>query len=209
MRTLFLALFVSGCAVSLQADSISGWIPESQHPGVQYRFKCIREGLTIQWRSTYPGAVTLKVRVRGSAYDGEEPVVIPPGGSATSNLETLYCSADSFQITEKRFAMANPPPALPPKSAEPAQRTQPAPTPPTVSPWIPPARLPELAPEAFASIQVGMKQQEVLRTIGNPVSKLAIPEDNELVESYRYAILSGRAGIIRFSNGIVTEVVAP
>jgi hypothetical protein len=207
MRTLFLALFVSGCAVSLRADSISGWIPDSQHPSIQYRFKCIREGLTIEWRNSYPGAVTLRFRVRGSDYDGEDQVLIAPGGTAASNPETLYCYADSFLITEKRFSMANPPPpAVPAKSSEPAK---PAPALPTVSAWIPPARLTELAPEVFASIRVGMKQQEVLQQIGNPVSKLAIPEDNELVESYRYPVSSGRAGIVRFSNGVVTEVVAP
>jgi hypothetical protein len=207
MRTLFLVLFVSGCAVSLRADSMSGWIPDSLHPGIQYRFKCIREGLTIQWRSTYPGAVTLRYRVRGSDYDGEDKIAIPPNGTATSNPDTLYCSADSFLINEKRFSMENPP--APSGPANSPAVAKPAPVVPTVSAWIPPARLAELAPEAFASIQVGMKQQEVLLKIGNPVSKLAIPEDNELVESYRYPVSSGRAGIVRFSNGIVTEVVAP
>jgi len=205
---LFLTLFLGGCALSLRADSSSGWIPDRAHPEVQYRLKCTRGALNIDWRNAYPGAVTLKVNVRGSEYDGDEQVMIPPGGSAVSDVDTLGCEASSFQISERRFSMAPPPPpAVPLKSSEPAKPAPPAP--PTVSPWIPPAHLPELSPQAIASIHVGMKQQEVLRTLGNPVAKLSIPEENELVESYRYPVLSGKVAIIRFSNGLVTEVVIP
>ncbi len=209
LRKLHLAVFLVGCSLSLQAeDSTSGWITDRQHPDVAYRFKCSRGSLAIDWRNSYPGAVTLTVNVRGSGYDGDEKIVIPPGGSASSSVDTFGCYAPSFQITEKRFSMANPPPpAVPAKSLAPA--AAPAPPAPTVAPWIPPAKLAELAPAALASIQVGMKRQDVLRRIGNPISMLAIPEDNELVESYRYPVVSGRVGIIRFSNGVVTEVVVP
>lgn len=208
LRTLSLALFLTGWGMSLQADSVTGWIPDRAHPEVQYRLKCTRGALNIDWRSAYPGAVTLKVSVRGSDYDGEEQVQIPPGGSATSDVDTLGCYASAFQITEKKFSMAPPPPpAVPAKSSEPAKAA--TPVVPTVGRWIPPAHLPELAPEAIASIHVGMKQQEVLQAIGNPISKLSIPEENELVESYRYPVLSGRVAIIRFSNGQVTEVAVP
>jgi hypothetical protein len=208
LRSLSVALFLGGCALSLQADSATGWIPDRAHPDVQYRLKCTQGALNIDWRSAYPGAVTLKVSVRGSGYDGEEQVVIPPGASANSDVDTLGCYAPAIQITEKKFSMAPPPPpAVPAKSSDPAKA--PAPVVPTVAPWIPPAHLAELAPEAIASIHVGMNQQDVVRTIGNPVSKLSIPEENELVESYRYPVLSGRVVIIRFSNGLVTEVAVP
>jgi len=208
LQTLSLALFLSGCALSLQADSVTGWIADRAHPEVQYRLKCTKGALNIDWRSAYPGAVTLKFNVRGSDYDGDDQVVIPPGGIAASDVDTLGCYAPAFQITEKKFSMAPPPPpAAPAKSLEPAKPA--APVAPTVGQWIPPAHLPELAPEAIASIHVGMKQQEVVRTIGNPVSKLSIPEENELVESYRYPVLSGRVAIIRFSNGLVTGVAVP
>src|ERR1700733_12275176 len=82
MRTISLALLTAGCALSFQATS--GWIPDSRHPNVQYRFRCTREALSIDWRSSYLGAVSLRARVRGSSYDGEEQVVIPPSGTATS-----------------------------------------------------------------------------------------------------------------------------
>ncbi len=54
-----------------------------------------------------------------------------------------------------------------------------------------------------------MKREEVLRRIGAPTSKLSIPEENELVETYRYPVSSGLAGAIRLSNGVVTEVILP
>lgn len=109
--------------------------------------------------------------------------------------------------------MAAPPP--PPGAAATAgkpngqQPNKPASPPPTVAPWVPPAKIPELPLEALAAIQVGMKREEVLRRIGAPTSKLSIPEENELVETYRYPVSSGLAGAIRLSNGVVTEVILP
>jgi hypothetical protein len=210
LRTILLTLLLSGAALCSEPDSITGWIPGGGHPEVQHRFKCFRGSLTIDWKNLYPGAVTLKANVKSQSYDGDEEVVIPPGGTASSNLETLYCSAASFRVTEKRFSMAAPPPApVPGGKAEESKAVAPPPPPPTVAPWVPPAKFPELAPQALASIRVGMKKDEVLHRIGNPTSKLAIPEENELVETYRYAVSGGRAGAVRFSNGSVTEVVGP
>jgi hypothetical protein len=210
LRTLHLALLLSCGALLTQADSIGGWSPDRQHPAVQYRFKCKLGALTIEWRNSYLGAVTLKAAVRGAGYVGEEQIVIPPGGSATSDVDTLNCFAESFQITEERFSMAKPPPppTVVPNPGSPEAKV-PAPLLPTVAPWVPPARLPELTPEALTAIHIGMKQREVLQRIGNPTSKLAIPEENELVETYRYPVSPGRVGIIRFSNGTVTEVAVP
>ncbi len=213
LRTLHLALFPTlflSCSVlSLGADSVTGWITDRAHPDVQYRLKCTKGSLKIDWRNGYSGAVTMKVSVRGSDYDGDEQVVIPPGGSASSDVDTFGCYAPGFEIEEKKFSLGpSRPPAAPAKSLEPTA-TKLAPQAPTVAPWIPPAKLPEVAPEALTAIHVGMKQQEVLQKIGNPLSKIAIPEDNALVESYRYAVLSGKIGVIRFSNGVVTEVAVP
>jgi hypothetical protein len=205
--TRYLALFLAGCVLRLQAyDSLTGWIPDRAHPQVEYRLQCTRGALTIQWQNSYPGAVTLKFRVRGSNYDGEEDVTIPPGGSASSDPDTLYCIASAFEITEKRFSMAAPPTPVTPKAAA-ADAKPPAPPPPTVAPWIPPAKIPELAPATFALIHAGMKREEVVRAIGDPMSKLSIPEANDLIETYRYPVSPGRAGTVRFSNGVVKEVV--
>jgi hypothetical protein len=176
------------------------------HPQVQYRLKCTSGALAIQWQNSYPGAVALKFRVKSSSYDGEEDVTIPPGGLASSAPDTLYCTASAFEITEKRFSMAAPPAPVAPKAAA-ADTKPPAPPPPMVAPWIPPAKIPELAPEAFALIHAGMKREEVLRAIGNPTSKLSIPEENNLVETYRYPVSPGKAGTVRFSNGVVKEAI--
>jgi hypothetical protein len=208
LRTFFLTWFLCAVVLASEPDSSTGWMQDRPHPQVQYRFLCFRGSLTIEWRSSYPGAVTLKANVKSSGYDGDEHVVIAPGGSATSSPETLNCSAESFQITEKRFSMAAPPPPpAPAAGAKSDQPKEPVPPLPTVAPWIPPAKLVELAPAALASIHVGMKREEVLRTIGNPMSKLAIPDENELVETYRYPVSPGRTGIVRLSNGTVTEAV--
>jgi ABC-type microcin C transport system duplicated ATPase subunit YejF len=102
--------------------------------------------------------------------------------------------------------MASPPPPVVAKpDAETPEKT-PAPAAPLVAPWVPPAKVVEVTAEAVASIHAGMKRDEVLRRIGAPLSKLAIPEENELVETYRYAVSAGRAATVRFSDGIVTDV---
>jgi hypothetical protein len=206
VQTCCLSLLFCGLAVASEPDSVTGWIPDRVHPQVQYRLKCFRGALTVEWRNAYPGAVTLKANFRSSSYDGDEQVTIPPGGSATSQPETMNCFAASFDIREEHFVMAAPPP---PALAKPdAEIPEKAPTPaaPLVAPWIPPTKLTEVTTEALASIHAGMKRDEVLRRIGSPLSKLAIPEENELVETYRYAISRGRAATVHFSNGIVTDV---
>jgi hypothetical protein len=204
LSSVFPVLLLAGAALSAQAQSATGWIPDSVHPEVQYRFKCVRENLMVEWRNAYPGEVTLTANVKSSSYDGDEKITIPPGGSATSRPETMSCYPDSFHIREKHFSMAPPPPAARPDAE--ALEKRPAPLLPPVAPWIPPAKLAEISPEALASIHTGMKRDEVLHRIGTPLSKLAIPEENELVETYRYAVSAGRDGTVRFSNGIVTDV---
>jgi hypothetical protein len=212
LRTFCLTLLLAGVARSSQADdSMTGWIADRVHPQLEYRFKCVRGGLTIEWRNSYPGAVTLTARIKGSSYDGDENVVIPPSGSARSSPETMYCTAEFFEMTEKRFSMAPPPPPAAATAEKPSGQkpNQPASSLPTVAPWAPPAKIPELPREAFAAIQIGMQREEVLHRIGAPTSKLSIPEENELVETYRYPVSPGLAGAIRFSNGVVTEVILP
>ncbi len=99
LRTFYWTWLLAGVALSSKADdSMTGWIADRVHPQLEYRFKCVRGGLTIEWRNSYPGAVTLTARIRGSSYDGDENVVIPPSGAAKSNPETMYCTAELFEI---------------------------------------------------------------------------------------------------------------
>ena len=198
-----LLLFMPGGAGYLRADSSTGWMADRGHPEVQYRLKCDQGALTIDWKNSYPGDVTLRFRVRGSSYDGEEDIAIPAGGSATSNPDTLYCAASAFEVTEKRFNMA--PPV---RSAAPNQPDKPksAPPIPTVAPWVPPAKLAELPQDRVAMIHAGMKRAQLVQLIGDPTSKVSIPDDNDLLEIYRYPVSTGRAATIRLSNGIVTQV---
>lgn len=205
IRALHLLLFLLGGALSSRADGVTNWMADRTHPQVQYRLKCNQGALTIQWKNSYPGAVTLKFRVKGSNYDGEDDVTIPAEGSATSDPDTFYCIANAFEITEKRFSMAAPAPIIP-VAANPHKPEEPKPIP-TVVPWTPPAKVIELAPEKLALVHVGMKGDDVVRLLGDPTSKLSIPEETEILETYRYPVSAGRASTIYLSNGIVTKIL--
>ena len=63
--------------------------------------------------------------------------------------------------------------------------------------------------EALASITIGMNQAEVKRRLGDPLSKMSIPDDQGLIETYRYQVTKGRPGVVKFTNGIVAGVVSP
>ena len=67
------------------------WLSDPQHPLLQYRFNCVRGSETLVWRNGYPGAVTLKARVKSFTYDGVEDVQIEPG--ATTNTEFWMLSS--------------------------------------------------------------------------------------------------------------------
>jgi hypothetical protein len=210
LRLLPLALLLHAvCA----GESTPQWLSDSQHPSLEYRFHCGRGAETIFWRNSYPGAVTLKARVRSSYYDGVEDVHIDAQGVAKSDLETLYCG--SFRVTVISFSMSAPPiqrtpapkPAAPAAAAPAATVQPPVPTLVRFEPRTEP--LPQITLEALESVKAGMKQAEVVRSLGEPLSKLSIPEDGTLLETYRYNVARDRTGIVRFANGIVTEIVTP
>jgi hypothetical protein len=213
LRTLHLAgvLVVSA---SLSAGQTGPWIGDPQHPELQHQFKCNKGSLTIFWRNGYPGAVTLKAAVVSSSYDGLEDVQIPPGGKAESPLETMYCSLGSLRVITKKFSMAAPPSPPPQKLASAAKPPVPAPeAAPPPAPFLlafdPPEKLPETPLDALAAITVGMKQEGVVQKLGPPLSKVSIPEDGRLIETYRYNTVNGKTSIVRFSNGTVTEILPP
>ncbi len=203
----FALLFAAACA---RGDSPS-WQADAQHPLLQYRFECRNGAETVLWRSGYPGAVTLQARMKSSSYDGMEDVQIEPQSEARSPLETMYCG--TFQVIVARFSMALPPvpkPVVPPPSDAAAPN-------PTVPPAVPGLLrfeprtdpLPQITVEQLESVKEGMKEAEVLQKLGEPVSKISIPEDGNLMGTYRYNVANGRTSAVRFENGIVTGIVSP
>ncbi len=151
--------------------------------------------------------------MRSSDYDGVEDVHIDAHGVAKSDLETLYCG--SFRVTVISFSMSSPPirrtpapkPAAPVAAAPAAVEQAPVPTLVRFEPRTEP--LPQITLEALESVKAGMKKAEVVQSLGEPLSKLSIPEDGTLQETYRYNVAHDRTGTIRFANGIVTEIVTP
>jgi hypothetical protein len=69
--------------------------------------------------------------------------------------------------------------------------------------------IPEIAKEALAEITPGMKQEEVRRRLGAPLSSLSIPDNNGVIETYRYNVTHGQTGVVKFANGIVTGIIPP
>jgi hypothetical protein len=187
------------------------WLSDAQHPSLQYRFQCGRGAETLLWRSGYPGAVTVKARVRSFSYDGVEDFHIEPQGAARESLETLHCG--NFRVTVISFSMSAPPLPLPPvaKPAAPADAkiTVEAPVPTLIrfEPRTEP--LPQITLEALESVKAGMTKADVVQSLGDPLSKLSIPEDGTLLETYRYSVAPDHSGTVRFANGIVTAIVSP
>jgi hypothetical protein len=188
-------------------ESTSAWASDPTHPQLQYRIKCQRGSTYVQWRNSYPGEVSVRAGVRSAGYDGVENITIPPNGNADSDVDTLNCSPDSFRVSLQRFSMKPPPP--PP--AKPGDAKTPAPAPPQIfiPKYVPPQKLPEVSSEALASVKVGMRQEEVVHALGAPASKVTIPEDSQLMETYRYRLARDKVGVIRFSNGVVVEILTP
>jgi len=216
LRTLHLAGVVVASAsfsAGQTGPQIGAWISDAQHPELQHQFRCDRGALTILWRNGYAGAVTLRAAVVSSTYDGLEDVQIPPGGKAESKPDTLYCSLGSLRVTTKKFSMAAPPSPPPQQLASGVKPPVPAPEEAAPAPLVlkfdPPEKLPETPLDALAAITVGMKQEDVAQKLGPPLSKVSIPEDGQLIETYRYNTVDGKISIVRFSNGAVTEILPP
>jgi hypothetical protein len=206
----FALLFAAECA---RGDSPS-WQSDPQHPLLQYRFECRNGAETVLWRSGYPGAVTLKARMKSSSYDGMEDVKIEPQSEARSPLETMYCG--TFQVTVARFSMAPPPvpdpvvpsPVVPDPSAAAAEAAAPPVVPGLLRFEPPKDPLPQITPQALESVKVGMKEAEVLQKLGEPLSKILIPEEGKLMGTYRYSVAGGHTSAVRLENGIVSGIMS-
>lgn len=195
-----------GIGGAVDRQNISDW-RSSPQASLQYRVKCRGNATSIEWRNGYPGEVTFKARVSSATFEGSDDLAIDPAATRTSHLDTMYCSPESYQVTIAQFEMKPPPTA----AARPADDS-PAPVDPPrplIPRYVPPGKLPEIAPEALASVRVGMRQLDVVRRLGPPEFRIAIPEETELVETCRYRLSQNRLAVIRFSNGVVAEIRGP
>jgi len=149
--------------------------------------------------------------VRTSSYEGVEDVHIPAGGLEHSMPDTLYCSSADFRVSLARFSMSAPEPPAPSADAAkaPAPRAPIAPRPPV--PVLLPferetEKIPEVGLDTLASVKSGMSRDDVVRLLGTPRSKVSIPEDETLIETYRYNVVGGTVAVIRFSNQKVVDI---
>jgi hypothetical protein len=62
--------------------------------------------------------------------------------------------------------------------------------------------------EALASIQVGATEQELVAALGQPESKVTIPDEGHLVEICQYWAKGRQLGTVRLDNGQVVNVQA-
>jgi hypothetical protein len=62
--------------------------------------------------------------------------------------------------------------------------------------------------EEFSSIQVGASEQELVAALGQPESKVTIPDDGHMVEICQYWANGKQLGTVRLDNGQVVNVEA-
>ena len=81
-----------------------------------------------------------------------------------------------------------------------------------VAPIAEPALLPipepvkEPTAEELGSIQVGATEQQVFTTLGQPESKVVIPDDEHLIEICQYWAKGKQLGTVRLDNGQVVSI---
>ena len=60
--------------------------------------------------------------------------------------------------------------------------------------------------EELASIQVGASEQQLVSTLGQPESRVTIPDDGHLVQICQYWSKGKQLGTVRLDNGQVVNV---
>ncbi len=72
--------------------------------------------------------------------------------------------------------------------------------------YIPEPARPEPTAEEFATVQVGASEQDVIGKLGQPESKVTIPDDGHLVQICQYWAKGKQLGTVRLDNGQVVSV---
>jgi len=72
-------------------------------------------------------------------------------------------------------------------------------------PAAPEVRHKPVSPEAFASIEKGMKRTEVMDKLGDPIGSISIPNDDGFVEIWTYSLTDGGTAKVRIEAGAVVS----
>jgi hypothetical protein len=78
--------------------------------------------------------------------------------------------------------------------------------PPAADVYIPELPRKEPTAEELASIQVGATEKELLAALGQPESKVTIPDDGHLLEICQYWSKGQQLGTVRLDNGQVVNI---
>ena len=89
---------------------------------------------------------------------------------------------------------------VPPPERPAAPVIEPAPAPPP-----PPPPAPEITADDLKHVTAGMQREDVLK-LGAPAARITMSEDGHLVEIYRYQTKETTLGVVRLTDGAVSNV---
>ncbi|HLJ51259.1 MAG TPA: hypothetical protein VKU01_34860 [Bryobacteraceae bacterium] len=72
-------------------------------------------------------------------------------------------------------------------------------------PAAPEVRHKPVSPEAFASIEKGMKRTELIEKLGEPMGSISIPNDDGFIEVWTYSLTDGGTAKVRIEAGVVVS----
>jgi hypothetical protein len=75
-----------------------------------------------------------------------------------------------------------------------------------ISAYVPEPVRPEPTAEEFATIQVGASEQDMVTKLGQPESKVTIPDDGHMLQTCQYWSKGKQLGTVRLDNGQVVSV---
>lgn len=58
----------------------------------------------------------------------------------------------------------------------------------------------------FQKVAVGQTRSEIISRLGAPYSRISMPEDGHLYENFRYAVQGEPIGLVKLTDGVVSEV---
>jgi hypothetical protein len=82
---------------------------------------------------------------------------------------------------------------------------EPAPAPTfTIVPVVPPVK--QATAEELALIKVGTTEKDLVEALGRPTSRITIPEEGHMLETYQYRANGKQLGTVRLDNGQVVTI---
>ncbi len=184
--------------------------PFWQEPSIRFQFKhTYGKPVTVTWRIEGADDLLLKEHATnlGVVADGAKALVVntsilmksTDAVFAESLLLRKPCKAGSLQVKILKvtyYLSADVPPEVNPPPAEQKVAEKP--------PEPPKPRV--LTREEVSAITPGMSRKEMLARLGDPVSKLSMPEEEGFIESFRYAFGEDGLAQIRLVDGTVRSI---